>query len=151
MSKTEEKVFEVADPIATELGFELVDIEYKKEGANWYLRVFIDKEGGIFIEDCEALSRKLDEKMGEEFLKEAYILEVSSPGLDRPLKRDSDFEKFKGKVIDIKLFKAVDGSKEYRGELLGLEDGKIKILTEDDKELSFEKSEAAVVRLAVLF
>ena len=99
-------------PILDEHNFELVDVEYVKEGTNWYLRVFIDKEGGITIDDCELVSRALEKILDKEDpIKNSYILEVSSPGLDRPLKKDSDFEKYKGRIVDIKLYKPFNKKK----------------------------------------
>ena len=117
---TEEKVMPLLEPIVAEKKLELVDLEFVKEGANWYLRVYIDKEGGVSIDDCEAVSRELEAKLDtEDPIEQAYILEVSSPGIDRPLKKEADFEKFSGDIIDIKLYKALDGKKQYQGKLLG--------------------------------
>ena len=107
-TKTEELVL----PIIEANNFELVDVEYVKEGANWYLRVYADKEGGIAIDDCVLISRSLEEKLdAEDFIEDAYILEVSSPGLGRPLKKEKDYVRSVGKSIDIKLYKAIDKQK----------------------------------------
>jgi ribosome maturation factor RimP len=151
MAKVESTISEIVTPIAEKHGYELVDVEYKKEGSNWYLRIFIDKEGGITIEDCENVSRELDETLDEKLIPEAYILEVSSPGLDRPLKKDADFEKYKGKIVDIKLYKSIDKQKEFQGELLGLENNIIKIMSETGNVLEFERENVAMVRLTVIF
>ena len=113
-TKTEELVL----PIIEANNFELVDVEYVKEGANWYLRVYADKEGGIAIDDCVLISRSLEEKLdAEDFIEDAYILEVSSPGLGRPLKKEKDYVRSVGKSIDIKLYKAIDKQKEFTGIL----------------------------------
>ncbi|NLJ87182.1 MAG: ribosome maturation factor RimP [Epulopiscium sp.] len=135
-----------------EHNFELVDVEYVKEGTNWYLRVFIDKKGGITIDDCELVSKSLEKTLDKEDpIKNSYILEVSSPGLDRPLKKDSDFERYKGRIVDIKLYKAFNKKKEYSGELIGLKDNIVYIIDEDGNELSFNRNDIAIIRLAILF
>ncbi len=125
-------------------------MEFVKEGANWYLRVYIDKEGGVTIDDCEAVSRALEAKLDEaDPIEQAYILEVSSPGIDRPLKKDEDFVKYQGEMIDVKLYKAQEGRKQFQGKLLGLADGVVS-LEEDGKIFAFERKDIASVRLAVL-
>ena len=117
---------------------------------NWYLRVYIDKEGGVTIDDCEAVSRALEAKLDEaDPIEQAYILEVSSPGIDRPLKKDEDFVKYQGEMIDVKLYKAQEGRKQFQGKLLGLADGVVS-LEEDGKIFAFERKDIASVRLAVL-
>ena len=146
-NNTEAKV-----PIIAEKGLELVDLEFVKEGVNWYLRVYIDKDGGVNIDDCEAVSRALEVKLDEKDpIEQAYILEVSSPGIDRPLKKDADFVKYQGEIIDVKLYKAQDGSKQYQGRLLGLEDGVLSIEEENGNVVKFEQKDTASVRLAVIF
>ncbi|NLK20801.1 MAG: ribosome maturation factor RimP [Epulopiscium sp.] len=150
--KVEHIVQSYLEPITKEHGFELVDLEYVKEGTNWYLRVFIDKEGGITIDDCEIVSKELEQILDEEDpIDNAYILEVSSPGLDRPLKKESDFKRFKGDIVDIKLYKAFNKKKEYRGELQGLKDNIVTITDEDSHELNFDRDDIAMIRLAILF
>ena len=102
---TEKKVLEIAEPIILEKGLELADLEFVKEGPNWYLRIYIDKQGGVTIEDCETISRILEKKLDEKDpIEQAYILEVSSPGIDRPLKKPEHFQKYIGEIIDIKLY-----------------------------------------------
>ncbi len=151
-SNSEKKVEALLTPILEEKNFELVDIEFVKEGPNWYLRIYIDKEGGITIDDCEYVSRALDVKLEEnDPIEQAYILEVSSPGLDRPLKKESDFEKYAGEIVDIKLYKAFEGSKEYQGALKGLLDNVVTIIDENEKEISFDRKDIASIRLAVIF
>ena len=121
MAKRED--YEVkAESLAREItdanNFELVDVEYVKEGANWYLRIYIDKEGGINIDDCELVSRAVEEKLdAANFIEDAYILEVSSPGLTRPLKKEKDYARSIGKLIDIKTFKPVEKRKDFVGRL----------------------------------
>ncbi len=105
-------------PIVDSFGFELVDVEFVKEGSDYYLRSYIDKEGGITIDDCEKVSRLLNDKLDEQdFIAEAYIMEVSSPGLGRQLKKDKDYKRSLGQSVDIKLFKAEAGCKELTGIL----------------------------------
>ncbi len=138
-------------PILESLGFEMVDVEVVKEGSDYYLRAYIDKEGGITIDDCETVSRRLEAELDrEDFIPEAYILEVSSPGLGRTLKKDRDFVREKGKDVDIKLFKAVDGSKEYTGALEGFDDTSVTIVT-DGVLKSFERTNIAKISLTLDF
>lgn len=143
---------ELVLPIIEERGFELVYVEYVKEGSNYYLRVYADKEGGITIDDCVEVSRALNPKLDayDKEFKEPYILEVSSPGLLRPLKKDKDFARNVGKMVEIKLFKPLDESKnkEFEAELKGYDDKTITVLSEDDKELVIERSNLALIRLA---
>ncbi len=149
---TEAKVLTIVEPILTEKSLELADLEFVKEGPNWYLRIYIDKEGGVTIEDCESVSRILEKKLDEKDpIEQAYILEVSSPGIDRPLKKPEHFQKYIGEIIDIKLYKPLEGKKEYQGELKQFENGVITIIDENEKELQFVQKETASVRLAVLF
>ena len=139
-------------PIMKETNFELVDVEFVKEGQNWVLRIFLDKEGGIAIDDCELVSRKLEKILDEKNpIEQAYMLEVSSPGIDRPLKKDSDYVKYAGEIVDIKLYKAINKMKEYQGKLVGLADGIVTIIDAGDVEFKFEKEAIAVCRLAVFF
>ena len=136
------KVEEYVMPIIEQNNYELVETEFVKEGANYYLRLYIDKEGGFSINDCETVSRYLEQKLEEDdFIDKAYILEVSSPGIDRVLKKDSEYIKYKGRIVDIKLYKPIDKVKEFQGELIGLIEDKI----------SFDKKDVAICRLAVIF
>ena len=152
MAKIEETVTKYLEPIIEKNNYELVDLEFKKEGANWYLRVYMDKEGGFTINDCEEVSRFLEQKLdADDPIEQAYILEVSSPGLDRPLKKEADFVKFAGSVVDIKLYKAREKRKEFQGVLKGLENNVVTIEDEDGTEISFNREEIASVKLAVLF
>lgn len=151
-NNTESKVLPYLEPIVAEHGLELVELEFVKEGVNWYLRIYIDKEGGVTIDDCEAVSRALEEKLdAADPIEQAYILEVSSPGIDRPLKKEADFIKYQGEIIDVKLYKAQDGSKQFQGKLLGLADGVLSIEEEDGNVVRFAYKDTAGVRLAVIF
>jgi len=144
-------VTELTLPIFKELNLELVDVEYVKEGANWYLRFFIDKAEGIEIDDCQAASQKLNPILDEaDPIPDAYILEVSSPGLDRPLKKDSDFERFKGELIKVITFSPFEGQKLFVGELGGLQDDQVSIKTKD-QEFQIPRSKISSVRLEVQF
>ncbi len=107
---------------------ELVDVEFVKEGANWVLRVFLDKPGGIDIEDCQEVSMALSKRLdAEDPISQAYSLEVSSPGLERPLKKASDYERFAGETVNLRTYSAMDGRKNFTGTLLGLEDGVVRL------------------------
>ncbi len=141
----------LVQPIVDEHGFELVDVEYLKEMGQWYLRVYVDKEGGIFINDCETVSRALDAKMEENNpIKDGYILEVSSPGLDRPLKKEKDFKRSIGRKVEVKLYKPLNGSKLYEGILEGFTDDTVEIRV-DSELVTIERSAIALIRLAFEF
>lgn len=147
VARTEELVM----PIIEANHFELVDVEYVKEGANWYLRIYADKEGGINIDDCVLISRALEERLdAEDFISDAYILEVSSPGLGRPLKKDKDFRRSLGEKVECKLYKAVDGQKEFEGVLEDFDADTITISIEEEK-LTLARKDIAMVRLAIDF
>ena len=149
--KIEEVVTEIALPITEKNKFELVDVEFVKEGGNWYLRVYIDKPGGIAIDDCQLVSEEISEKLDKiDPIEQSYYLEVSSPGLERPLKKDRDFEKFKGELVEVKLFSPMDGKKVLEGELIGLVDNKIAI-NSNGTALSFERDKVAGVRRVLKF
>lgn len=140
------------EPIMEANNFELVDVEYVKEASNWYLRAYIDKEGGITIDDCELVSRALSDLLDEkDFIEDAYILEVSSPGLGRQLKKDKDFKRSIGEEVEIKLYKAIDKRKEFSGILTAFDQETITIKQEDETEKVFARSEIAMVRLALDF
>ena len=142
----EEKTTALVQPILDEHGFELVDVEYVKEAGNWYLRAYIDKPGGITIDDCEIVSRALSDKLDEEdFIDACYVLEVSSPGLTRPLKKPKDYERNIGKPIDIRLFRAVNGVKELTAELVSYTDDTVTVKT-DDAELTLERKNNSMIR-----
>ena len=146
-TKTEELIL----PILDEFHFELVDVEYVKEGGIWYLRVFIDAEEGVDIAQCEAVSRALDPVLDKaDPIKEQYYLEVSSVGLDRHLKKEKDFHYFMGCDIEVKLYRPVDGRKEFVGTLVDFADGSFTIETQNER-ITFTQKEAALVRPYVEF
>lgn len=148
----EQKTEKLLEPILKENNFELYDVEFVKEAGTFYLRAFIDKEGGININDCELVSRRLSELLDEkDFIPDAYILEVSSPGLGRALKKDKHFEKSIGEEVEVKLFKAIDKQKEFVGYLESYNDDVIVISDEQENELEFERTNIASVRLVVHF
>ncbi len=133
-------------PIIERYGFELVDVEYVKEGSNWYLRVYIDKEGGITVDDCEAVSREFNEILDKkDYIKEAYIFEVSSPGLLRPFKKDKDFNRNIGCEVEVRLFKAVNQQKEFQGQLKAFDREHV-TLASGDGEVVLERSNIALIR-----
>ena len=138
-------------PIVEEAGFELVDVEYVKEAGNWYLRGYIDKPGGITVNDCEAVSRRFSDLLdAEDFIEDSYIMEISSPGLDRPLKKDKDFERNMGKDVEIRTYSPVDGRKDFRGELVSYDKETVTI-REEEKESVFSRKDIALIRLAIDF
>ena len=142
---------ELLDPILAEKKFELVDIEYVKEAGNYYLRVYIDKEGGITIDDCEIVSRELGSLLDEKDpIKDPYILEVSSPGLDRPLKKEKDFKRSLGKTVELKLYQAINGTKEFEGILEDYNKDQITVQV-DGENMTFQRNDIAIIRLAVIF
>ncbi len=139
-------------PLVEENHFELVDVEYIKEAGNWYLRAYIDKEGGITVDDCEVISRRLGEWLDEkDFIADSYILEVSSPGLGRPLKKEKDFERSIGKDVDIRLYKPLNKQKEFTGTLKAYDKETVTITLEDGAELELNRREIALIRLAFDF
>ena len=137
--KYEAKTSELIQSLIDKNHFELVDVEFVKEGSDWYLRVYIDKEGGITVDDCELVK--------ENYIDEPYIFEVSSPGLTRPLKKEKDYERSVGKLIDIKVFKPVDNCKEFTGILKAYNNNTVTIEV-DGKEICFDRKNLALIRLA---
>ena len=126
--KVEDIVQEIAEPICRQLDCEIFDIEYKKEGADWYLRVFIDRDLPVDHDLCYAVSEQLSDALDAlDPIKDAYFLEVSSPGIERPLRNPDDYKRFQGENIAVKLFAAKDGKKEFCGKLLGLENGIVRL------------------------
>lgn len=145
---TSEVVTEIVTPFANELGLEIYDVEYVKEGADFYLRIYIDKkDGAVDIDDCENLSRAIDPVLDEKDpIKDSYYLEVSSVGLDRPLKTEKDFLRFMGQKIDVRLFKAKDGIKEFYGILCEYQDGKFTVTTDAGNKIETNIKEASLIR-----
>ena len=139
-------------PLMEENNFELVDVEYVKEAGTWYLRAYIDKEGGIAVDDCEVISRKLSDWLDkEDFIDDSYILEVSSPGLGRPLKKEKDYVRSMGREVEVRLYKAIDRQKEFTGTLSAYVDKTVTLTMEDGSEAVFEKADIALIRLAFDF
>ena len=139
-------------PLMEEYRFELVDVEYVKEAGNWYLRAYIDKEGGFTVDDCETVSRRLSDWLDkEDFIEDSYILEVSSPGLGRPLKKEKDFVRNKGKEVDIKLYKAIDRQKDFTGILTDFDKDMVTITMGDGETVVFDKADIALIRLSFDF
>lgn len=148
----EQKTEALIMPLIEAKNFELVDVEYVKEGSTWYLRVYIDKEGGINVEDCTELSREFNLILDkEDYIEDSYVFEVSSPGLMRPLKKDKDFNRNLGKMIEVKLFRAIERQKEFEGELKAFDKDTITIVLEDEQEMTFNRADIALVRLAFDF
>ncbi len=148
ISKTEK----IAAPICEELNFELVDVEFVKEAGTDYLRVFIDKPGGITVDECEIVSRRMNDILDEQdFIEESYIFEVSSPGLGRVLKKVKDFKRSIGEEVEVKLFKAVEGLKEFNAFLKDFDDNTVTLSKEDETVITVDRSNIAKINLAVHF
>ena len=151
MKKVTEIVAELAAPVAAEFGCELWDTEYVREGGQWFLRLYLDKDGGVDILDCENVSRKVSDLLDQaDPIEGSYVFEVSSAGAERQLKRPSDFEKFIGNPVLLKTYQNRDGRKEFAGVLKEYDGGAV-VLEMGKQELRFEKSEIAMVRLRVVF
>ncbi|WP_209122350.1 ribosome maturation factor RimP [Alkalihalobacillus sp. BA299] len=146
---------ELVLPIVDELNLELVDIEFKKEGKNWFLRVFIDSENGVDIEDCGTVSERLSERLDAlDPIQQAYFLEVSSPGAERPLKKEKDVYKAVGKNVHITTYEPIDGEKAFEGKLLDFDGSELKIemkIKTRTKEITLPYSKVASARLAIIF
>ena len=148
MSKVTERVLELALPVAEECGCEIWDVEYVREAGAWYLRVYIDKPGGVSIDDCETFSRAFDPVLDEaDPIPSSYIFEVSSAGAERVLKRPGDFERFTGEQVEVRHYQPVEGAKSHVGELVGRDsDGTVTIVSGGEM-LSFPSAQVAQVRL----
>lgn len=148
----ESRVEEFLLPLMKEHQFELVDVEYVKEAGTWYLRAYIDKEGGIAVDDCEVISRRLGDWLDEkDFIDESYILEVSSPGLGRPLKKEKDFARSIGKDVDVRLYRQREGQKEFTGRLSSYDEQTVTLDMEDGSQMVFDRSGIALIRLSFDF
>lgn len=147
----EQKAEKLLAPIVEANGFELVDVEYVKEAGEMYLRGYIDKPGGITVNDCEVVSRAFSDKLDEhDFIEESYIMEISSPGLDRPLKKEKDFARSIGKLVEIRTYRPIEKQKEFCGVLTAY-DGSSVTIDEDGAERVFEKKDIALIRLYIEF
>ena len=141
-------VWTIAQPIAQQLGLTLWDIRFVKEGASWYLRVFVDKEGGVSVDDCVAMSHALDGPLDEtDPIEQNYYLEVSSPGLERELTRDQHFQALLGARIKVRLIRPLDNVRDFAGKLASYEDGMVTLLLEDGRQLQVQKKETSWIRL----
>ena len=148
----EQKTEKLLEPILEEHHFELVDVEYVKEGGSWYLRAYIDKPGGITVDDCEVVNRALGDLLDEhDFIEDSYILEISSPGLGRQLKKERDFERSLGEEVEIRTYRMVNKEKEFRGILKAYDKDTVTIETEEGQEQVFERENIALIRLAFDF
>ena len=149
--KIKTAVEEMVRPFLDENGFELVDVEYVKEGSNWFLRVFVDKEGGIDIDECGRISEYLSDKLDEnDPVPDAYFLEVSSPGAERPLKKPEDVRKAVGKHVFLTTYEPIDGSKEFEGRLASF-DGDMAVVEIGKKKHEIPYAKVASARLAIVF
>lgn len=149
--KITDQVWEFAEPLVQACGCSLWDVEYVREGGEWFLRLYLDKEGGVDIDDCEAVSRAVNPVLDEKDpIPESYRFEVCSAGLERQLKRPSDFERYLGEPVLVKLYRPRDGQKEFPGRLVRYEDGAVTIEMRG-REVTFDKAEVALVRLRVEF
>lgn len=149
--KITEQVWQFAEPLVKENGCSLWDVEYVREGGEWFLRLYIDKEGGVDIDDCEKVSRAVDPVLDEKDpIPESYRFEVCSAGLERQLKRPSDFERFMGEPILLKTYQPKNGTKEFPGVLAGYDNGTVTV-DMNGTSIAFEKTEIALVRLRVEF
>ena len=153
-ARTEEieaKAEELIAPVLGETGTELVDMEYVREAGSWYLRAYIDKPGGVTVDDCERVSRAFEARLDEaDPIEESYILEVSSPGLGRPLKKERDFARAVGAEVELHTYKPVDGEKVFFGELLRYDEECVAIRSEE-KEREFFRKDLSLIRMAVVF
>ncbi|MBQ0013877.1 MAG: ribosome maturation factor RimP [Clostridia bacterium] len=146
--KVETKVLEIAEPIARDLGLSIWDIEFVKEGADHYLRIYIDKEGGVGIDDCVDMSHAIDGPLDDaDPIDVSYTLEVSSPGAERSLKTDAHFMAYIGEKVMVKLIRPVDGEREFRGILKGYDKGQVVFESNEGKSLSFNKKEASYIKV----
>lgn len=152
MKKVTEIVAELAAPVAAEFGCELWDTEYVREAGQWFLRLYLDKDGGVDILDCENVSRRVSDLLDEaDPIESSYVFEVDSAGLERQLKRPSDFARFMGSPVLVKTYQNRDGRKEFAGKLAGYEDGAVLLDMGGAEPVRFEKNEVALVRLRVEF
>ena len=148
----EERTEQLLEPIVEEAGFELVDVEYVKEAGNWYLRAYIDKPGGITVDDCELVSRKFSDILDDkDYIEDSYIFEVSSPGLGRPLKKEKDFKRSLGEEVEVRTYRAIDRQKEFTGVLKDYDKDTVTIEYEDESVQVFDKNDIALIRLAFDF
>lgn len=157
-SRVETTVDNLVRPLIEPMGYELVDVEFVREGGRRFLRLYIDKEGGVTLDDCQAVSRAVEARLDEvDPIPDQYYLEVSSPGIERPLKRDADFARFAGKMVRVSTFAPFEGSKRFVGELLGLADGAVRLRLQPQgagdpgREIAIPRDQVAKAHLYVEF
>ncbi|MDF2840214.1 MAG: hypothetical protein K0Q99_986 [Clostridia bacterium] len=149
--KIEDVVYDICKPVTDRHNYELVEVEYKKEGGEWYLRIYIDKEGGITIDDCQLVSEEVSELLDQaDPIDSAYIFEVSSPGIERPLKTERDYQKSIGKLMEAKLFAPLDGKKTIEGILTGYTEGSVE-LEQNNNKIVLDKSQIAIIKPVIIF
>jgi ribosome maturation factor RimP len=142
-------VYSLAEPIVTENGMELVDVEFTKEGGNWYLRIYIDKDEGVDLDDCQKISTLLSDLLDQEDpIEQTYFLEVSSPGLDRPLKREKDFRKYEGHLVNVKTYSLVEGRKKWQGRLGPYQQDVLVLNLDQDQQIQIPWETIAQVKLS---
>lgn len=145
---TVQRVEEIVKPYAQELGLEIWDISFEKEGTDWYLRVFIDKEGGVSIDDCVDLTHAITKPLDEaDPISQSYMLEVSSPGVERKLTRDEHFEKYVGSAVMLRSIRPIDGVRDFNGTMTAFENKKITLKLIDESVITFDKKDTAYVKL----
>lgn len=148
----ETKTESLITPILERMGFELVDVEYVREGGTYYLRTYIDKDGGITVNDCEAVARQMNERLdAEDFIPDSYVFEVSSPGLGRPLKKEKDYIRNMNKEVEIRTYRAINKCKEFYGFLKAYDKDSVTVADGDGAEMTFAKADIALIRQAVHF
>ena len=145
---TVQRVEEIITPYAKELGLEIWDVRFAKEGSDWYLRVFIDKDGGVSIDDCVDLTHAVTKPLDEaDPISQSYMLEVSSPGVERELTKDSHFEKYIGSPVMLRSIRPIDGVRDFNGKMVDYKDKKITLRLEDDSKITFDKKDTSYVKL----
>ena len=149
--KVEDIVFDIAKPVTDRQNYELVEVEYKKEGNDWYLRLYIDKDGGITIDDCQAVSEEVSDLLDQQDpIDQSYIFEVSSPGIDRPLKTERDFIKNMEKEVEVKLFAPLEGKKSLEGRLVGYTDDNIELDVNGSRK-TIDKKSISIIKPVIKF
>lgn len=147
--KTDELVYELVQPLTQRRGWELVDIEFVKEGGNWHLRIYIDKDGGVDLTDCEELSQEISEVLDKKDpIAHPYFLEVSSPGIERPLKTEHDFQRFHGRRVVVHTYQQIEGQKQINGELGIVDEKNLELRCDKGKVIYIPREKIAQVRLA---
>ncbi|KYH32172.1 ribosome maturation factor RimP [Neomoorella mulderi] len=148
MSKLTELIQGLVEPVLTGMGYELVDLQYGREGGRYILRLFIDRPEGIGLDDCEKVSRIVGDILDQEDpIPNSYYLEVSSPGLERPLKKEADFQRFAGRKVRLRMFAPIDGQRHFQGRLLGYQEGRVQVQLDDGRRLAIPLDQVATARL----